>query len=211
MATTHAPGTGIGPHGGKNTRRAAIIAAVVLASAAIVVPFAVHGLDRDGATASAATHVSTPSHVSHSGHQQSGTDAALGPRGSLPALLPGSTRLAAGTHVRLGDLTSGVLRRTPDGTWQVMVRWNGRIQPVSTRGPVALAPGSAAHGSVTWISGRGLLYTRVPSGGHGQFQVFAWDPRGATAYTPPTLFPHSLGKVCFNRSFTAFGDCSTAG
>ena len=45
----------------------------------------------------------------------------------------------------------------------------------------------------------------------GRFRVFAWDPRGATAYTPPTLVAKNLGLACFNRSFTAFGDCGSAG
>src|SRR5262245_44105789 len=155
VATIHVPGTGVGPHGGKHGRRVAIIAAVLLAFAAIVAPFALRDLGRSGAQASAATHVSAPSPTASARGHSTATDAAVGPRGHLPALLPGHTKLTNGTHVRLGDLTSGVLRRTPDGTWKVLVRWNGRLQPLPTRGPVELVRGSGARGSTTWISNEG--------------------------------------------------------
>ena len=133
----------------------------------------------------------------------------VGRRGDLPALLPRHSRLTDGTRVRLGDLTFGVLRRTSARGWQVLVRWNGKVQPVPTRGPVQLG-GPSAQPSTSWVSEEGLLYTRTRIG-TGQFRVYAWDPRGATAYTPPTLVATDLGRVCFNSSFTAFGDCRTAG
>jgi hypothetical protein len=41
----------------------------------------------------------------------------------------------------------------------------------------------------------------------GRFDVFAWDPQGGSAYTPPTLVAVDLGPVCFDQAFTAFGDC----
>ena len=44
-----------------------------------------------------------------------------------------------------------------------------------------------------------------------RFRVYSWDPRGGSAYTPPALVANPLGQVCFNRSFTAFGDCRSAG
>ena len=205
MATTHVPGTGFTPRGGKHVLRAAIIAAVVLGLAATVVPFAVHGLDRDSAQASPATRVTHPSASTHPSRRHPVADSGLGPRGDLPRLLPASTRLTVGTHVRVGDITSGVLRRTPEGRWRVLVRWDGKIQPVPTRGPVRLRS-STVHGPTSWVSHEGLLYTRVPTGG-GQFRVYAWHPQGATAYTPPTLVAHVVGRVCFNSSFTAFGNC----
>jgi hypothetical protein len=211
VATIHVPGTGIGPHGGKRTRRATIIAAVVLAFAAIVVPFGLHDIGRSGAQASAATtHTQAPAPVAPA-RQHPATDAGLGRHGDLPALLPGHTSLTDGIHVRLGDITSGVLRRTPDGTWRVLVRWNGRVQAVTTRGPLQLGGGRAAHTSTSWVSDEGLLYTRVGSGSAGRFRVYAWDPSGGTAYDPPTLVATDLGWVCFNRAFTAFGNCRTAG
>jgi hypothetical protein len=206
MATTDASGTAVGPMG-KHGRRTTIVAAVVLAFAAIVVPFAIRDLGGNGARASAAaTRVSTPT-VAPAAHQPGATDPALGPHGDLPALLPARSKLAAGAHVRLGNVTDGVLRRTPGGAWQVLVRWDGRLQPLPTRGPVQLAAGAAS----SWISGEGLLYTRVPTGTTGQFRVYAWDPRGGTAYTPPTLVAAPLGRACFDRAFTAFGNCHTAG
>jgi hypothetical protein len=201
VATIQAPGTGVGPHNGKRLRRVTIIAAVVLAFAAIAVPFALRGLDRD-APASAAPRATDPSVAPPATHPQPATDPALGPHGDLPSLLPSRSRLIEGTQVRLGDITSGVLRRTPDG-WKVLVRWNGRLQPVPTHGPVKLGGGSAQS---SWISKQGLLYTRVATGA-GQFRVYAWEPRDATAYTPPTLVATDLGRVCFNRSFTAYGTC----
>jgi hypothetical protein len=208
MATTHAPGTGIGSgDAGKRGRRTAIVAAVVLVLGAIVAPFGVRGLDRDGRRAAAAPPTSTPSPAPHTRHQQDRSgDVSIGPRGDLPALLPvAPTGMRAGARVRLGDVTTGVLRRTPAGAWQVAVRWNGRVQPVATRGPVSMAGGAAS-----WLSADRLLYTRVATGAPGRFRVYAWEPHGGTAYHPPTLVATALGHVCFNPSFTAFGSCTTS-
>lgn len=209
MATIHVPGTGLGPHGGKHGRRVPIIAAVVLACAAIVIPFALQAFGRSSAQTPAATPVSAPSQKTAPAHRHPAADPQVGGRGDLPALLPRRSRLIDGTRVRLGDLTFGVLRRTSAGGWQVLVRWNAKSQPVPTRGPVQLG-GPSVQRSASWVSDEGLLYTRIPVG-TGQFRVYAWDPRGATAYTPPTLVATDLGRVCFNHSFTAFGDCRTAG
>ncbi len=209
MATIHVPGTGLGPHDGKHRRRAPIIAAVLLACAAIVTPFALHAFDRSSPPTAAATPVAAPSQATVPAHRHPAADPEVGRRGDLPALLPQRSRLTDGTRVRLGDLTLGVLRRTSAEGWQVLVRWNGKVQPVPTRGPVQLG-GPSAQPSTSWVSEEGLLYTRIRIG-TGQFRVYAWDPRGATAYTPPTLVATDLGRVCFNGSFTAFGDCRTAG
>jgi hypothetical protein len=201
MATTHAPGTGIGPcDAGRHGPRATVIAGVVLVCAAIVVPFGLHGVDRDGAPAAAAAPVTTS--PSPDGRH---VGAAVPPWGSpadLPALLPArSVGLRDGLRVRIGDVTDGTLRRTPGGGWQVVVRWDGHLQPLGVDGPVALSDGT------TWVAGSGLLYTRVATETAGRFRVFAWDPEGGTAYTPPTLVASDLGAVCFNGAFTAFGDC----
>jgi len=182
---------------------------VVLACAAIVIPFALHAFGRSSAPTRAATPVSAPSQVTAPAHGHPTADPEVGRRGDLPALLPARSRLTDGTRVRLGDLTSGVLRRTSAGGWQVLVRWNAKVQPVGTRGPVQLGDSSVQR-STSWVSDEGLLYTRIRLG-TGQFRVYSWDPRGATAYTPPTLVATDLGRVCFNDSFTEFGDCRTAG
>jgi hypothetical protein len=204
VATIHASGTEVAPHGGR--RRATIIAAVALACAVIVVPFGLHGIGKSDARASAAAAATgLPTAPGH----RSAVDPIVGSREGLPDLRPADSRLSDGQHVRLGNVTGGVLRRSPAGGWQVLVRWDGRLQPVPTRGPVSLAGGSARHAS-SWVSDEGLLYTRVAAARHGQFRVFAWVPRGGTAYTPPTLVAGALGRVCFNGSFTAFGDCRTA-
>ena len=120
MATTDASGTGVGPIG-KHGRRATIVAVVALAFAAIVVPFALRALGGSGGQASAATPVASPP-VAPAVHQHAGTDPALGRHDGLPALLPSRSMLTPGAHVRLGDVTDGVLRRTPAGAWQVLVR-----------------------------------------------------------------------------------------
>jgi len=211
MATTHSPGFGsgdVGHHG----RRAAVVAAVVLAAAAaIVIPFAFHGLDRDGAHASPATDAGPSPVTTTAGHREH-RSGDLGPRGDLPAMLPAArSGLTDGARVRVGDVTEGVARRTPGGHggWQVMVRWNGRLQPLATRSPVPLGTASPATGAAytTWISAGGQLYTRVATGTPGRFHVYAWDPQGGSVYTPPTLVATDLGRVCFDRAFTAFGDC----
>jgi hypothetical protein len=218
MATTATSGTGVGHGGWWRGRRATVVAVVVLAFAAIVVPFVLRDLGRGGAQASPASRATAPADPTRS--QQATTsgsdtapvsDPALGPRGDLPALLPARAGLSAGTRVRLGDVTDGLLRRTPDGRWQVLVRWDGRLQPVPTHGPVALGGGPGADAPASWVSGEGLLYTRVATTRPDRFRVYRWEPRGGTAYTPPTLMATAVGPVCFNHAFTAFGNCHVTG
>jgi hypothetical protein len=223
MDITHAPGAGLGPdapgppgpwgplgqarhlvHG----HRAAVVAGVVLVLAAIVIPFGLHGIERSGASAAPATPVRPVGHTSTVSQHQPPKDAALGARGDLPALLPAllpakAPTLRAGERVRVGDITLGSLRRTPQG-WQVVVRWDGRQQALPTSGPVGL------RAATTWVAQTGLLYTRVPTGTTGRFTVYAWQPEGGSAYTPPTLGTTSLGAVCFDAAFTDFGGCPKA-
>lgn len=210
MATMQAPGAGLGGGDlGKRSRQAAVAAAVLLAIVAIVVPFLVHALqDRD--PEASAVQQTSPQTTTATGrhHTSSGTsgdttsDAALGSRGDLPSLLP-AARLALrdGQPVRVGDVTTGVVHRSATAGWQVLVRWDGRLQPLPIRGPVSL-------GAATWASRAGLLYTRVATATPGRFHVYAWSPTGGTAYTPPTLVATTVGDVCFNQAFTAFGGCS---
>ncbi len=203
MAATHAPGPGVGPERRRHARQASVVAA--LAVAAVVVPFGLHDLAhraRDAATAPA-----TASPPTSSARQRPAVDPRLGSHGDLPALLPTRGRLTDGTHVRLGDVTTGVLRRTPDGGWQVLVRWDGRLQPVVPHAPRRVGPGSSGPTVATWVSRDGLLYTRVVTSRPGRFRVYEWEPRGGTAYSPPALIATPLGPVCFNHAFTAFGDC----
>lgn len=213
MATTHVPGTGIAT-GLRKHGRTAVIAGVALAVAAIVVPFGVRGLDRDGPRetgAIASVPSPTPAPATAAQRTDHGGDVAtVGPRGNLPPLLAADgdgvrAGLQDGARVRIGDITEGTLRRSHADGWQVMVRWDGRLQPLPTRGHVALGDG------VSWVSASGLLYTRVPTSTPGQFRLYAWDPHGGSAYTPPSLVADSLGRVCFNPSFTAFGNCHAAG
>jgi hypothetical protein len=210
MAALHAPGTGAEPAGGRHGRQVAIVAAIALVLAVVVASFGLRGLTGDDAQASPATQP-TPSPPWTPTRQDPGVRAGVGPRGDLPALPPAARSPSAGTRVRLGDITDGVLRRAPDRTWQVRVRWNGRLQPVATRGPVGLGGPSTAYVSASWVSADGLLYTRVPTARPDRFRVYAWEPRGGTAYTPPTLVATDLGSVCFTPTFTAFGDCRTDG
>lgn len=207
MATAHAPEAGIGSEDStrRHGPRAAVIAAVVLAFAAIVIPFGLHGVQRSGAQASAGTPVPTPS-PEPAAHHHATWDPALGSQGDLPSLLPArSGGLRSGLLVRVGDVTEGSLRRTPATGWQVVVRWDGRLQPLTMRGRVALSDGTS------WVTSTGFLYTRVATDRPGRFRVYAWDPHGGTAYTPPSLVATDLRAVCFNPSFTAYGNCRAAG
>jgi hypothetical protein len=200
MAITHGPGAEPEPGGaGARHLRAVAFGVAALVSAAVVVPFALHHL------------LFGPSHVVDIAvpaphvrpHQADSAVDTLGPRGHLPPLLPaGPAVLRAGLTVRVGDLTEGTLRRTPGSGWQVVVRWGGRDQPLSVRGPVGLTSGSS------WVSAGGVLYTRVATSGAGQFVVYRWRPVGASASTPPSLVAGEVGVVCFNDTFTAFGDCA---
>jgi hypothetical protein len=214
MATTHAPGTGIATVARKHGRRTAVIAGVVVAVAAIVVPLGVRGLDRNGTPATGATgsvHSPAPSPATAAQHSHQDADvASVGPHGDLPPLLaadPEGVRagLQDGARVRVGDITEGTVRRSRADGWQVMVRWDGRLQSLPTRGPVSL------QDEVAWVSASGLLYSRVPMPTPGRFRVYAWEPHGGSAYTPPALVAERLGRVCFNSTFTAFGTCHAAG
>lgn len=200
MAIAHAPGAGYGPgrsHG--HGRRTAVIGSVVLACAAITAPFAVHALDADHARS--ALRATTPAPAAHHPHQTSSVQARLGPHGSLPDLRAGASPvLVQGQRVRIGEVTSGVLRRTAAGRWQVVVRWNGRPQAVPTSGAVTLADPS-------WVAATGLLYTRTPTGTPGQYEIYAWDAQGGSAYAPPSLIAFDLGRACLDASLTAYGDC----
>jgi len=204
MTTTHAPGMGFGPgDAGHHRRRVLLVAVVVVACAAVVLPLGVRGLDRDNARAVAAAPT-TAGTARGDRDGAAGQDPALGPLGNLPALLgktPDALRvgLREGSSVRVGDVTTGTLRHSAAG-WQVVVRWSGRLQPLPTRGAVTLGRGA-------WVAASGKVYTRVPTGRSGQFRVYAWEPRGGSAYTAPTLRAVSLGQVCFDRSFTAYGTC----
>jgi hypothetical protein len=208
MATTHAPGTGIGPGGAKwHGRRAAVIAGVVLVCATIVIPFGLRGMQRSGAQASADTTRPAPTTVQKpTTHHNPAVDPAVGSHGDLPSLLPTrSDALQAGVRVRIGDVTGGLLRCTSAGGWEVAVRWDGRLQPMIMRGHVSLADGTS------WVSRSGFLYTRVPTDTAGRFRVYAWEPVGGTAYTPPALVATNLGAVCFDSSFSAYGGCRAVG
>ena len=213
MATTDAARTE-GGQGGRHRRHATVAAAVVLALVAIVTPFALRGIGGSGAHASLASHVVAPGRTTPDQGRPVAdptTDPALGSQTHLPALLPARAGVGDGTKVRLGDVTTGFLRRTPGGGWQVLVRWDGHLRPVPTRGPVTLGGRPSGPASASWVSDEGLLYTRVALPGSHEFRVYTWDPRGATAYTPPTLVATDLGRVCFNKSFTDFGNCRAPG
>lgn len=205
MATMQVPGTGLGVEDlGSRSRRWAVIAAVFLAFLAIVVPFVVDAMHDHGRAATTATQTAprTAPTASPSPHGTTGpsSDSSLGARGGLPSLLPAQApRLADGQPVRVGDVTTGTVHRSAAG-WQVLVRWDGRLQALPTRGPLSFGPG-------TWVARSGLLYTRVSTGTPGRFQVYAWHPIGGSAYTPPTLVATSVGDVCFDRTFTGFGGC----
>jgi hypothetical protein len=184
-----------------------VVAGVVLACVAIAVPFGAGVLDRDGVRRSPSPVTPSATDAAHhpGGGTSSGLRATLGPRGDLPPLLArGRPGLTAGAQVRVGVITDGALRHIPGIGWQVVVRWDGRLQPLAMRGPVSLRAPS-------WVSASGLLYTRVSTGTPGRFHVYAWSPVGGSAYTPPALVAADLGPVCFNRSFTAFGNCHLAG
>jgi hypothetical protein len=183
-----------------------VIAGVVLVCAAIVIPFGLRGIERSGAQASPATQPPPTTIQRPAGHHEAPADPALGSHGDLPSLLPSrAAGLHPGLRVRIGDITGGMLRRTPADGWAVAVRWDGRLQPMIMRGRVSLTDGTS------WVSRSGLLYTRVPTDTAGRFRVYAWDPQGGTAYTPPALVATGLGAVCFNSSFTAYGACRAAG
>ncbi|MGC4113019.1 MAG: hypothetical protein QM747_21900 [Nocardioides sp.] len=207
MATIHLPGTGWGAADGGRRRRLAVAAGVALVVAVIAIPFALRGLDHDHSATTSTTRVATgtsspPTTPNRSQHHQSTTDPALGSQADLPALLPlaAAAPLQDGQAVRVGDLTEGTLRHAPGEGWRVMVRWADRLQPLATRGPVSLGVGA-------WVAQSGMLYTRVPTGTPGRYDVYAWQPQNVSAYVAPTLVATSLGTVCFNTSFTAYGAC----
>jgi hypothetical protein len=176
-----------------------VLAGVAFVSVAVAVPLAIEHL-RFPQSYIVRPPV-TPPHV-HPREADSIVDS-LGPRSHLPPLLPASAvALRPGLVVDVGNLTEGRLRRTTGGAWQVLVRWDGRTQPLPITGAVALGTDSS------WVSARGALYTRVATSTPGRFQVYGWHPEHESAYAPPRLTARYLGEVCFNASFTDFGDCA---
>jgi hypothetical protein len=116
--------------------------------------------------------------------------------------------------VRIGDLTDGVLVSQEGGdsdTWRVYLRWGGGIQQLVTRGPVALGGGFSADGGsayLSWMGPDGRLYTRLGTGRPGRDHVYAWQPAGGSAYTPPVLEAVDLGTVCLDETWQTYGTCA---
>lgn len=156
-----------GPAQGHHHRRWAVVAGVVLAGLAIVLPFGIDGLDHDGAHASAG--------LPGSGASGGTTTAAQHASGSQGVA---HTTLRAGLQVRLGNVTTGTLRHTADHGWQVVVMWGGRHQALTMRGPVTL-------GASSWLDAAGRLHT----------QGYVWKPRGGSAYSVPTLVAVPAGQT----------------
>jgi hypothetical protein len=116
--------------------------------------------------------------------------------------------------VRVGDLTDGVLLSQEGGdsdTWRVYVQWAGGIQQLATRGPVALGGGFGPDGDtayLSWMGKDGRLYTRIGTARPGLYHVYAWQPVGGSAYTPPVLRAVDLGQVCLDETLDTYGTCS---
>jgi hypothetical protein len=130
------------------------------------------------------------------------------PVGWAPALF--------GSAVRLEDGRSAVLVSQEGGdsdTWRVYVDLDGRVQPLSTRGPVRLGGGFTQTNvglrvRYSWLTPEGRLFTRVGTGHEGQYHVWAWQPTGGDARTPPALIAHDLGIVCLDETLDTYGTCS---
>jgi len=118
-----------------------------------------------------------------------------------------------GTPARIGDLTQGVLLSQEGGdsdTWCVYVRWGGQVQQLQTQGPVGLGGGFTSGGMtayLSWMSGDGQLFTRVGTPRPDRYHVYAWQPIGASASTPPTLVAEDLGVVCIDQTLDTYGSC----
>jgi hypothetical protein len=111
----------------------------------------------------------------------------------------------------VGDVTEGVLRSPEGGTPRVYVRWNGRLQPLMTRGTVKLGDGSVGgRGTAyaTWLA-RGRLYTRVTTSRPDRYRIYLWQPVGGSAYTPPILRAISLGTLCLDETPRTYDTCPT--
>jgi hypothetical protein len=132
-----------------------------------------------------------------------------------------SVRIPAGgppvldaTPVNVGELTDGVLVSQGGGdadTWRVYVDWAGGIVELETSGSVSLGSrfaGSNDAAYLSWQGADGRLYTRVGTTTPGRFRVWAWQPTGATAWTPPTLHADDLGVVCIDDLLQTYGTCT---
>jgi hypothetical protein len=156
-----------GPAQGHHHRRLAVVAGVVLAGLAIVLPFGISGLDHDGAHAS--------SGLPGSGTGGGTTTTARHSSGSQGVA---HTSLRPGLQVRVGNVTIGTLHHSTSHGWQVVVLWSGRRQALPLRGPVTL-------GASSWVDSAGRLHTRS----------YVWKPRGGSAYTVPTLVAVPSGQT----------------
>ena len=199
MAITDGPGAQLGPtRTGHRHGRAALLTGIFVGCAVIVTPFTVQLFHTPRPFV---VPLVSPPHLHP--HEADSVLDTLGPRHHLPPMLPArSPVLREGLAVRVGDITEGRLRRTPGAGWAVVVRWDGRSQPLPTHGTVSLDTGSS------WVSTGDVLYTRVATSTPGRYQVYGWHAAGASAYAPPTMVARYLGDVCFNPGFTDFGDCA---
>jgi hypothetical protein len=123
-----------------------------------------------------------------------------------PSLFPSPVRLDHGT--------SGLLLSQEGGdsdTWRVYVDRGGRVQELDQEGPLPLGGGFTHDGDHTvysWLTPGGRLYTRVGLDQPAHFHVYAWQPTGGDATTPPTLVAHDLGTVCIDDMWNTYGTCT---
>jgi hypothetical protein len=127
------------------------------------------------------------------------------PLGWSPSLFP--------APVRLGDGTDAVLLSQEGGdsdTWRVYVDLGGQVQRLGQQGPVRLGGGFTQDGDrvyLSWLTPAGSLFTRVGTVRPGHYRVYAWQPSGGDATTPPTLVAHDLGPVCIDDMWQTYGTC----
>ena len=130
---------------------------------------------------------------------QADNDSRLGSQADLPPLLPSRAADSRTAH-RCGSATSPRAR-------SVVRRGAGR----SSSGGAAVSsrphPGAGRPRRDLMGLGRRPPLHAGPHRHSRPVPRLHLGPGGGTAYTPPSLISSELGRSCFNKTFTAFGDC----
>jgi len=119
------------------------------------------------------------------------------------------------TFVDLGHGVRGIAI-TDDGlgVWHLLSFVDGRLVPLAApEGDFTLHPGviSVADGKVfdvaqTWISPDKQVFTRLQTGGAGQFQLYQWQ---VTDGSGTKLEPLDRGQVCIDDYWGTYGTCTS--
>ncbi len=116
-------------------------------------------------------------------------------------------------YVDLGHGVRGIaVIDNSKSTWNLLAFVDGRLVPLSVSGEVLPTTdlGLVLDGKVrraeTWMGPDGQVFTRVQTGGPGQFHVYEWQ---VTDSSGTRLEPVDVGTACIDDFWGTYGTCSS--